>query len=198
MGSLPREKAGVGSAMNDTTRQVGGAVGVGLLGSILSSHYGPNLASAPPARSGAADHRRDSVRRASRRREHAGRCALLRPDHLGRAPGKFLSAVCISSIVAALIVMIAVAGVVIWLPARAIDPGRDSAGRRRQRRRSAAPGTRSEQRRQKGATSSRSSSTQRLTTVRPARLANNPHTAVSPPTVVRTFAHKANISDNCW
>ena len=46
MGSLPREKAGVGSAMNDTTRQVGGAVGVAVLGSILSSHYGPNLASA--------------------------------------------------------------------------------------------------------------------------------------------------------
>jgi EmrB/QacA subfamily drug resistance transporter len=38
MGSLPREKAGVGSAMNDTTRQVGGAVGVAVLGSILSSH----------------------------------------------------------------------------------------------------------------------------------------------------------------
>ena len=28
MGSLPREKAGVGSAVNDTTRQVGGALGV--------------------------------------------------------------------------------------------------------------------------------------------------------------------------
>ena len=28
MGSLPRHKAGVGSAMNDTTRQVGGALGV--------------------------------------------------------------------------------------------------------------------------------------------------------------------------
>jgi len=39
MGSLPREKAGVGSAMNDTTRQVGGAVGVALLGSLLTSHY---------------------------------------------------------------------------------------------------------------------------------------------------------------
>src|SRR5512141_1516685 len=46
MGSLPREKAGVGSAMNDTTRQVGGSVGVAVLGSILSSRYGPHLASA--------------------------------------------------------------------------------------------------------------------------------------------------------
>ena len=39
MGSLPRAKAGVGSAMNDTTRQVGGAIGVAVLGSILSSRY---------------------------------------------------------------------------------------------------------------------------------------------------------------
>jgi EmrB/QacA subfamily drug resistance transporter len=40
MGSLPLAKAGVGSAMNDTTRQVGGALGVAVLGSVLSSGYG--------------------------------------------------------------------------------------------------------------------------------------------------------------
>src|SRR5205085_4743691 len=34
MGSLPRAKAGVGSAVNDTTRQLGGAIGVALLGSL--------------------------------------------------------------------------------------------------------------------------------------------------------------------
>jgi EmrB/QacA subfamily drug resistance transporter len=39
MGSLPREKAGVGSAVNDTTRQTGGAVGVAVFGSVLSSVY---------------------------------------------------------------------------------------------------------------------------------------------------------------
>ena len=43
MGSLPRAKAGVGSAMNDTTRQVGGAVGVALLGSILASAFRPHV-----------------------------------------------------------------------------------------------------------------------------------------------------------
>lgn len=37
--SLPLDKAGVGSAVNDTTREVGGAVGIAVLGSILSSHY---------------------------------------------------------------------------------------------------------------------------------------------------------------
>ena len=39
MGSLPRAKAGVGSAMNDTTRQMGGAVGVAVFGSIMASHF---------------------------------------------------------------------------------------------------------------------------------------------------------------
>jgi len=52
MGSLPLAKSGVGSAMNDTTRQVGGALGVAVLGSILASSYGvaiqPALGGAPP------------------------------------------------------------------------------------------------------------------------------------------------------
>jgi hypothetical protein len=52
MGSLPLAKAGVGSAMNDTTRQVGGALGVAVLGSILAAGYGtaiqPALRDAPP------------------------------------------------------------------------------------------------------------------------------------------------------
>ncbi len=37
--SLPDDKAGVGSAVNDTTREVGGAIGIALLGSILSQGY---------------------------------------------------------------------------------------------------------------------------------------------------------------
>ena len=39
MGSLPLAKAGVGSAMNDTTRQIGGALGVAILGSVFASAY---------------------------------------------------------------------------------------------------------------------------------------------------------------
>jgi EmrB/QacA subfamily drug resistance transporter len=44
MGSLPRAKAGIGSAMNDTTRQVGGAFGVAIIGSVMSSLYGSRVA----------------------------------------------------------------------------------------------------------------------------------------------------------
>jgi MFS transporter, DHA2 family, multidrug resistance protein len=43
MGSLPRAKAGVGSAVNDTTRQVGGALGVAIIGSVMSSFYGSRV-----------------------------------------------------------------------------------------------------------------------------------------------------------
>jgi len=46
MGSLPRAKSGVGSAVNDTTRQVGGALGVAVIGSLMTTIYGPRLASA--------------------------------------------------------------------------------------------------------------------------------------------------------
>ncbi len=46
MGSLPPSKAGVGSAMNDTTRQMGGALGVAVIGSVLATFYRPGISSA--------------------------------------------------------------------------------------------------------------------------------------------------------
>lgn len=39
MGSLPADKAGVGSAVNDTTRELGGTLGVAIVGSVFSSIY---------------------------------------------------------------------------------------------------------------------------------------------------------------
>jgi DHA2 family multidrug resistance protein-like MFS transporter len=44
MSSLPREKAGVGSAVSNTVRQVGGALGVAVLGSVLSEVYRGQIA----------------------------------------------------------------------------------------------------------------------------------------------------------
>jgi len=46
MAAVPEEQAGVGSALNDTVRQVGGALGVGIFGSILSSIYSSEMTSA--------------------------------------------------------------------------------------------------------------------------------------------------------
>ncbi len=37
--SLPAEKQGVASALNDTVRELGGAVGIALLGSLVSAGY---------------------------------------------------------------------------------------------------------------------------------------------------------------
>ena len=43
MSSVPLGKAGVGSAMNDTTRELGSALGVAIAGSIVTSAYRANL-----------------------------------------------------------------------------------------------------------------------------------------------------------
>jgi len=43
MGALPRARAGVGSAVATTLRQVGGVLGVAVLGSLLSSVYGARI-----------------------------------------------------------------------------------------------------------------------------------------------------------
>jgi EmrB/QacA subfamily drug resistance transporter len=46
MGSLPPERAGIGSAMNDVVREVAGTLGVAVLGSLLTSAYSGGMDSA--------------------------------------------------------------------------------------------------------------------------------------------------------
>ncbi len=48
MGSLPPERANIGAAVNDTTRELGGALGVAIVGSIMSSLYAAQLAAGVP------------------------------------------------------------------------------------------------------------------------------------------------------
>jgi EmrB/QacA subfamily drug resistance transporter len=50
MGSLPPERANIGSAVNDTTRELGGALGVAVVGSIASSLITGQVADGVPAR----------------------------------------------------------------------------------------------------------------------------------------------------
>jgi hypothetical protein len=45
MSAVPIDKAGVGSAMNDTTRQLGGALGVAVLGAVMNITYLGNIGS---------------------------------------------------------------------------------------------------------------------------------------------------------
>ncbi len=59
MSSVPLGRAGVGSAMNDTTRELGGALGVAVLGSVVTSQYttgiGASLVGLPEAARGVVD-----------------------------------------------------------------------------------------------------------------------------------------------
>ncbi len=124
MGSLPREKAGVGSAMNDTTRQVGGAIGVAVLGSVLSSRYGAGMDKLVAAGipSNLVARARDSVGAA---------VGLVRDDPAARPFGhqlvdaakhQYVTAMHTSVLVAAVLLLVAAVGVVRFLPAEARPP----------------------------------------------------------------------------
>lgn len=60
MGAVSRDKAGIGSAINDTTRELGGTLGVAVIGSLYASLYAARLEDldAPPA---VLDTARDSI-----------------------------------------------------------------------------------------------------------------------------------------
>jgi len=49
MGAISRRKAGVGSAVNDSTRLIGGTLGVAVIGSVYASVYGSRLTATMPA-----------------------------------------------------------------------------------------------------------------------------------------------------
>jgi EmrB/QacA subfamily drug resistance transporter len=49
MGAVPKDKAGVGSAVNDATRLFGGTLGVAVIGSVSASLYSSRLGSSMPA-----------------------------------------------------------------------------------------------------------------------------------------------------
>src|SRR5262244_1739514 len=49
MGAISRAKAGVGSAVNDSTRLIGGTLGVAVIGSVYLSVYGTRLTATTPA-----------------------------------------------------------------------------------------------------------------------------------------------------
>jgi hypothetical protein len=122
MGSLPREKAGVGSAMNDTTRQTGGAVGVAVLGSILASRYRSSVVKAA-----AAQHLPAQVTKAIRGDvgsavsfAHSGQAGPLAGAVTAIARQGFVTAYHDAVRIGALIMLAAAVAVVRWLPARAL------------------------------------------------------------------------------
>jgi EmrB/QacA subfamily drug resistance transporter len=120
MGSVPLARAGVGSAVNDTTRQIGGAVGVAIIGSVFSSIYSANVGDAlagRPVPPGIAQGIKDSVG-----------YALGVAQRLGGATGggladaarsAFVDGMHAGLVVAGAVALVGTVAVVIWLPARA-------------------------------------------------------------------------------
>jgi predicted MFS family arabinose efflux permease len=118
MGSLPRNRAGVGSAVNDTAREVGGALGVAIVGSITStiyrSHLAGGLPSDVPAPAAAAAH--DSLGAALQASSALGASG----SHVAVAAKEaFVEAMSRASIATAFVALLG--GIVAWryLPARA-------------------------------------------------------------------------------
>jgi EmrB/QacA subfamily drug resistance transporter len=119
MGSLPPAKAGVGSAVNDTTREIGGTLGVAIVGSVFSSLYGPRIADAlrdlgaPPV---AVDAARESVVAAAAVAERAPEA--VRPTILEAASDAFLHGMAAGCRVAALVTFIGGVVALLALPSR--------------------------------------------------------------------------------
>ncbi|CAN5697448.1 MFS transporter [soil metagenome] len=106
MSSVPLGKAGVGSAMNDTTRELGGALGVAVLGSVVTSRFTSSLGPSVQGLSGQARTIADSGLTG----------ALKVADQIGGAPGAALAEAAKSAFVDG-IVAASIVGTVIVLAA---------------------------------------------------------------------------------
>lgn len=128
MGSLPHEKAGVGSAMNDTTRQVGGALGVALFGSILSSRFSSEMTSSlkgfPPA---LVDQAKNSIGTAFGIANQDPRAKPFAPKLIDAAQHAFVDGMHTATTVGGFVLLLGAVAVAKWLPSRASEPGFDHA-----------------------------------------------------------------------
>jgi EmrB/QacA subfamily drug resistance transporter len=117
MGALPPSRAGVGSAVNDTTRELGGTLGVAIVGSVFASAYGPAVV--------------ESLRGYPEQvvatvEESMGAAVVLStqvPDGqslLTAAQDAFMSGFASGSLVAAGAAAVGAAMALAWLPARAV------------------------------------------------------------------------------
>ncbi len=120
MGSLPRDRAGVGSAVNDTAREVGGALGVAIIGSVMSSIYRSHLATAlphdlpAPIASAAHDSLGAALQASSQIGPLGGQLAAAARD-------AFVVAMSRASLVAASVAALAVIAAWRYLPAKVVD-----------------------------------------------------------------------------
>jgi MFS family permease len=114
--SLPAAKQGVASAVNDAAREVGGAIGIAVLGSALTGRY----------QAGVAGHLEGVPGRFAEKAHEALPAALalaerLGPDGEGLADGArsaFVDGLGLAMLIAAGVVALAAVGVFLWAPKR--------------------------------------------------------------------------------
>lgn len=116
MGAVPDQKQGVASAVNDTSREMGGALGIAVAGSILAGRYthelAPRLTEFPAAvRGPAGDSLAKAVEIAGKLGPQGDRLAALSKD-------AFLTAMHGSTLAMAVIVGVAAIFIGLWAPGR--------------------------------------------------------------------------------
>ena len=121
MSAVPRQKAGVGSAMNNTTRQMGGALGVAVIGSLVSSAYAGRLTAELTARGVALSSDQLESAQASLGTalgsvaDSAGAAGAAIVDSAKEA---FTGAMAVGAVVCAVIALIGAAAAWRWVPGR--------------------------------------------------------------------------------
>jgi hypothetical protein len=119
MSVVPRERAGSGSALTNTARQVAGALGVAVLGSILAQAYrgqlSPHLTALPAQARGAAT---GSITATQAVAAKLGAASPAGKDLVAFADTAFVHAMHITTLISAAITLLGVLVVVIWMPGR--------------------------------------------------------------------------------
>ncbi len=121
MASLPLAKAGVGSAVNDTSRELGGAVGIAVLGSLASTFYRSSLDGSLSMLSPSAEHAaRDSIGAALGVAQQIGGDTGAQVAQL--ASSAFVDAFGITTLVSAGVVLVGAAITHHWMPHQVAVP----------------------------------------------------------------------------
>jgi hypothetical protein len=131
MGAISAAKAGVGSAVNDSTRLLGGTLGVAVIGSVYESVYGSRLTATMPV------HVQGSIESIAHQSvgaayAAAGKIAALGHPVLGQAlqhasTNAFLRGLTVASLVAGGVAAAGALLAVVFLPAQPAKPTADQA-----------------------------------------------------------------------
>jgi EmrB/QacA subfamily drug resistance transporter len=121
MGSLSPDKAGIGSAVNDTTRELGGTLGVAIVGSVFSSLYIGTLDSAGGVFGSLSPELRDVTSESvGAAKAIAGQLGADAPAFLGQVNEAFLAGLHVGCFVCAGVAAVGAVFALRFIPARAV------------------------------------------------------------------------------